>query len=260
MSGFTAMSVKNLSCGYDGTDIIKDISFDVKIGERLCIIGPNGSGKTTLLRALAGLLPYSGSIALGGSELKTLSRRQISSKVALFSQLGTVYFPYTVFETVALGRYLASKKSIIPSRQSRLEENEAVEKQLRSLGIWDIRDKTVTELSGGQLQRTLLARTFVQNPEIILLDEPTNHLDLKFNLELVEKIKEWTSNENKTAIGVIHDLTLASRLADTILLIGDGKTQKLSDASDVLNSQEINQTYGIDIADAMRKSLAFWNN
>ena len=103
------LSIKGLFCGYNGVDVIKEVSLDINAGENISIIGPNGSGKTTFLRAVAGLIPYKGSIKLDGKEIVQMKRKEIASKIAFMSQISTIYFSYTVFETVMLGRYLRMK-------------------------------------------------------------------------------------------------------------------------------------------------------
>jgi len=180
------LSVENLSCGYDGVDVISNINFSVNYGEKLCIIGPNGCGKTTLLRAICNLMNYKGSVALDKKDISKMKRKEISSSIALMTQLTSIYFSYSVYETVALGRYLAFSKKIFTEETK--TDKEIILSSLENVGLIDIKDKPITELSGGQLQRVFLARVFVQEPKIILLDEPTNHLDLKHQLELIEHL------------------------------------------------------------------------
>ena len=101
----TMLKVEHLTCGYGGAPVVKDLSFEVPAGGRLCILGPNGCGKTTLLRALAGLLPHEGKVTAEGRDLAAMDRRQLARTVALLSQISSVYFSYTVYETVLMGRY-----------------------------------------------------------------------------------------------------------------------------------------------------------
>ena len=185
------LKVENLSCGYGTEDIISDISFTANSNEKLCIIGPNGCGKTTLLRALSGVLDYRGNIFINDFELRSLSRKDISRNIALMSQISSVYFSYTVYETVALGRYIHNSKRIF-SEESK-DDKKIVDECIRAVGLTEMKDKLITELSGGQLQRVFLARVYAQDPEIILLDEPTNHLDLKNQIEFIEYLKLWSS-------------------------------------------------------------------
>ena len=168
------LEVKNVCCGYNGIDIVKQVSFNINRGENLCIVGPNGCGKSTLLKAISNLISFNGEIKLDGKNINALKRKELATKIALMTQSSNIQFPYTIFETVALGRY-AHLNSIF-SRLSKKDE-EVINESLKMVGLLDIKDKLISELSGGQLQRVFLARAFSQDPEVILLDEPTNHLD-----------------------------------------------------------------------------------
>ncbi len=248
------LDVNNLSCGYNGVDVVKNINFTLNPNERLCIIGPNGCGKSTLLKALSGLLDYRGSAKLDGFEISKLKRRELSQKVALFSQFSSVYFSYSVYDTVAMGRYLKSK-SIFGNTK---DDESAVMSCLEKLSILDIKDKPITELSGGQLQRVLLARVLAQDPDIILLDEPTNHLDIAHQRALLSIIDDFSKQENKAVIGVIHDLSLTPMLFERAILMDNGELILDGDIRSVLKSNEISRAYNTDITSHMRESLKFW--
>lgn len=252
------LEIKNMSCGYGGKDIVKNISFTVSDGEKLCILGPNGCGKTTVLRALSGMIPYSGSIKLRGKELKSLSRRKISEALAMLSQLSSANYSYSVYDAVLMGRYL-KQKGMSGIFKSSASDKEAVDNCLKRLGLLKIRDKSVTELSGGQLQRVFLARALVQEPSVLILDEPTNHLDISYQLALINLINSWTAEkQNRTVIGVIHELNLCPELFDRAVLLSDGEIVLNGKTADVLKSGELSAVYGADIAGHMRKSGEFW--
>ena len=129
---------------------------------------------------------------------------------------------------------------------------------MEKLDILDIKDRMINELSGGQLQRVFLARTLAQTPEVILLDEPTNHLDLKYQIELLGFLKSWVLENNKTLIGVFHDLNLARRFGDTAILMQEGSIVASGKIEDVLNSETLQSVYGIDIHAFMLESLGRW--
>ena len=250
------LKVENLSCGYGTEDIISDISFTANSNEKLCIIGPNGCGKTTLLRALSGVLDYRGNIFINDFELRSLSRKDISRNIALMSQISSVYFSYTVYETVALGRYIHNSKRIF-SEESK-DDKKIVDECIRAVGLTEMKDKLITELSGGQLQRVFLARVYAQDPEIILLDEPTNHLDLKNQIEFIEYLKLWSSKNNRIVIGVFHDINIAMQFADRIILMNDGKIINNGTPQEVLSGDELDKAYSTDVKDYMKKSYSFW--
>lgn len=251
----TMLKVEHLTCGYGGAPVVKDLSFEVPAGGRLCILGPNGCGKTTLLRALAGLLPHEGKVTAEGRDLAAMDRRQLARTVALLSQISSVYFSYTVYETVLMGRYAHQAGGAFsgPGPEDKRIALECMERT----GVADLRDRQVTELSGGQLQRVFLARTFAQQPRIILLDEPTNHLDLKYQVELVQELKAWAAGEGRCVVGVLHDVILALDLADLFLLIEDGQARYFGPAAE-FDPAALNRVYQMDVGGYMRRSLQRW--
>ena len=249
------LEVAHVSCGYGGAPVVKDVSFQVEEGKRLCILGPNGCGKTTLLRGLAGILPIEGSVMVQGENLNRMPVRRKAQKIALMSQLSSTYFSYTVYETVILGRYVHQKKGVF-SRETK-EDRNIVEKSLDRVGMLELKNRQITELSGGQLQRVFLARVFAQEPQVILLDEPTNHLDLKYQLELIENLKVWASRSGHCIVGVLHDINLALSFADTILLMEEG-TVKACDSVENFDLSLLSQTYQIDVHKFMQDSLKRW--
>ena len=249
------LKVEHLTCGYGGPPVVRDVSFRVREGERLCILGPNGCGKTTLLRALAGILPCEGTVEIMGTELRRLSPRQRAKKLALMSQFSPVSFDYTVYETVMLGRYAHRKGGLLAGESG--SDRRAVEESLRLTGTWEMRDELVTELSGGQLQRVFLARTFAQEPRIIALDEPTNHLDLRYQVELTDSLRSWAAVEGRCVVGVFHDINLALSFADTLLLLDRGSVVAYERAEQ-LDLALLNDLYGMDVRYHMKTTLQRW--
>lgn len=250
------LDVKNIVAGYGQNIVLHNVSFHVQDGENLAIIGPNGCGKTTLLRTIANIIPFEGDVLVDNQNIKTLSRKQLAEKIALFSQITNIYFDYSVYETVMMGRYAKQKRNLL-SNYSHLDK-EIVREVLETMGLWDIRSKSITALSGGQMQRVLLAKAFVQEPDIILLDEPTNHLDLHFQIELIDFLKRWARNNKKTVIGVLHDINLAIRLSNNILLMADGKIVDSGTPEQVLKSNVLESVYKINIGNYMKESLKIW--
>lgn len=249
------IEVKNIYCGYDNKKIIKDLSFNVNNGENLCIVGPNGCGKSTLLKSIANIIEYEGSIKIDNKEVSSFSRIDLAKKVALMSQTSQIYFPYTVYDTVSLGRYAYSKGAF--SKLS-LTDKRIIVDSMKKVGIYELKDKLITELSGGQLQRVFLAKIFAQDPDIILLDEPTNHLDFKNQIDLLENLNEWVKTNNKIVIGVLHDLNLVQYFADKVLMIQSGKVVSYGRPEDVLKGEILNDIYGMDIKEFMVNILQKW--
>lgn len=249
------LEIRNLYCGYNGRDVIKDVSLKAGHGEILCVAGPNGCGKTTLLKAIAHILGYRGSITVDSREVSSFGRKALAKKIAVMSQGQEIYFPFTVADTVALGRYAHSEKFISSLTQ---KDRALIAEVLEKLGLSDVKDRMINELSGGQLQRVFLARTLVQDPEIILLDEPTNHLDLKYQVELLRSLTEWVKGNGRTVIAVLHDLNLSRRFADTMALMYDGRFAAVGTPDAVLDRGTLESVYGMDVHSFMLQSLSAW--
>lgn len=249
------LKINNLTCGYDGVDVVKNISLHIKKGQNLAIVGPNGCGKTTLLRAIANLLDYKGDITIEGKDIKKIKRKSLAKKIAFMTQSADIFFPYTVFETVALGRYAHMKGMFSTITE---KDKEIVLKCIENVGLLKYKDKLINELSGGQLQRVYLARAFAQEPDIILLDEPTNHLDLKCQIEILDYINKWTKENNKTVIGVLHDLNLVQMFSEDIVMIKEGEVVAEGKSKEVFSKEKLEEVYGIDIKTFMIEALERW--
>jgi len=248
------LTLNNVSAGYGGEDVVRDITMEVK--DSLSIIGPNGCGKTTLLKAIANILPSRGEIEILGRPLGRMKRREISLCIAMLNQQPNIHFAYSVFDTVMMGRYLHIKRRL--SDRPTKEDKEIVEGSLEAVNLLAEIDKDITKLSGGQLQRVFLARALAQEPRIILLDEPTNHLDLKCQVELIEYLKKWKSEGSRAIIGVLHDINLAIRLSDHLVVMKDGKIQANANADEIISGGLLDQIYEMDVAEYMQASLERW--
>jgi iron complex transport system ATP-binding protein len=249
------LAIKNLYGGYKGRDVVHDISFSVDRGEILCLLGPNGCGKTTLLKSIVRIIPCRGSVTINSREISEFSRKELAKKIAFLGQTSEIYFPYSVYDTVALGRYAHSSGFL---RGFSGEDERMITVILKKLELYDEKDRMINELSGGQLQRVFLARTLVQDPDIILLDEPTNHLDLKHQVELLGYLKNWAAENNKIVIGVLHDLNLVHNFGDTAALLDRGRLTALGRPEAVFDGETLLKTYGIDIRAFMLQSLENW--
>lgn len=251
----TIVSVKGLTAGYSSQEVLHGIGFQVKKGERLFITGPNGCGKSTLLKCMVNLMPYQGEILICGENVCRMSKRELARRVGILFQLSDASFPYTVYETVSLGRY-AYLKGIF--RELTKSDQNYVDDCIAIAGLSDLRNKKISELSGGQLQRVYLAKLFAQDPELILLDEPTNHLDLKYQIELLEFVTDWSKKAHKTVVGVLHDLTLVKRFSKRVLLLSDGKIYSDSTPEESLSEKCLLDCYGLNIKRWMCDSLKLW--
>ncbi len=266
MTGDVLIEANNLFASYGKglPDAIKDISFTLRAGERLAVIGPNGCGKTTLLRVLAGVLSYRGSLLVTvadpasprhGSrrERRLMGQREAARETGLLSQLSSGWFAYTVRETVMLGRYARGSRSPLASPGP--ADAEAVDRAMAECGVLEFSEELLSRLSGGQLQRVFLARAIAQGPSTLLLDEPTNHLDLKYQHGLIALAERWVSGGDRATIGVFHDLPLALRFADRIILMDGGAIADSGAPRDVLRGRQIDRVYGMPVAESLRSLL-----
>jgi iron complex transport system ATP-binding protein len=251
------LEVRDLCAGYGGSDVLRNICLKVDRGESLCVLGPNGCGKSTLLKSIARIIDYRGLVSLDGCDTASFSRKELAKKMSVLGQESQFFFPYTVYETVSMGRYAFSEGFL---KSLSATDNAIIDEVIAKLGIEDIKERMIDELSGGQLQRVFLAKALAQTPEVILLDEPTNHLDLKYQLELLSFLKSWVKENDKILICVFHDLNLARNFSDTAIIMQDGLITASGKIEHALNSETLRSVYGIDIRAFMLESLGQWKN
>ena len=234
------MTAQNLFFAYDGRPVLKEVSLAVEAGEFVGLIGANGSGKTTLLRALLGLLKASGEARLCGDSLWTLDRQEIARRATMVHQDTRVDFAFTSRDIVAMGRtpYLGRFK---PEGAS---DKEAIARAMRETGTTELAERPVTELSGGERQRVHLARALAQETLVILLDEPTANLDLAHQFEALELVRGFT-RAGGAALAAIHDLTLASRFCDRLLLLSGGEIVAAGAPAVVITEENLEKHFAL---------------
>ena len=245
----TIISVKDITARYEKKTVLEKVSLEVKDKDYLGIIGPNGGGKTTLIRIILGMLQP----AEGKVEYYSEGNKVNSITMGYLPQYNDIdhHFPISVYDVVLSG--LDKQKKLF--HRFTKEQHQQVEKTLADMEILDLKDSFIGTLSGGQLQRVLLARTIAQETPIILLDEPTNHLDFKFHTELLDYLKKWSTGETEvggithknTVISVFHDIGAAALIADSILLMKDGAIIKEGSTQDVLTRNLLEEIYDTDI-------------
>ena len=243
------LNVKNMTACYGKTEVLHGIDLKITSGETVFIGGANGSGKTTLLRALAGIIPHKGTVEIDGREISSMKRKEAAGIISLMPQTNDLYFPYTVFETVLLGTYARSGKGIFVNSASDIEY--AV-KCMEDCGVSDLKDRHLDELSGGQLQRVLLARTFAQRSPFLFLDEPGNNLDIKYRAELCDKLNVWskgkTSGTDNSLVCVFHDLEQARRCCRRAVMLKEGRIVFDGDINDGMKREMLMKIYDFDVA------------
>lgn len=226
-----------------GRTVLSPLSSRLAPGSFVALLGPNGAGKSSLVRAIAGLVPSSGGITLGGEEIGKLERSERARRIAYLPQGQNIHWPLCVRDIVALGRFPHGLKD--PRHASR-EDEEAVETALVRTGILGLADRRVTELSGGEKARVALARTLATGASVILADEPTAALDPRYQISIMQTLKEET-RRGVLVIAVTHDLGLAARMADQVLLLDEGELVADGAAPEVLTAQRIAEVYGVQV-------------
>ena len=244
--------VKGMSAGYGSSEILKDIDLEIGSGEKVFIGGSNGSGKTTLLKVMSGLIPHKGEVTVDGKEISKMKRKEAAKLISLMPQTSEVYFPYTVRETVMLGTYASSGSMFGGAPASAVEY---ALKCMEDCGVSDLQDRHLDELSGGQLQRVLLARTFAQKSPFLFLDEPGNNLDIKYRAELCDKLNVWAAGETNgipnTLVAIFHDLEQARRCCTRAVMLKDGCVVFDGGINAALKPEMLMKIYDFDVASYM---------
>lgn len=238
------IKINNLSCGYGKEVVVKGISFEVKPGEFVGLIGPNGSGKTTVIRAVSGLLPsQKGVVLVGGKTTNRMGRKEVATRVAVVTQAPEAPPPFSVQEFVLLGRapHWTRFQFLETARDA-----EVADKAMALTGTGPLRERKMAELSGGERQLVHLARALAQEPELLLLDEPTAHLDIGHQLQIMRLLNKL-NKESLTIVVVLHDLNLASLYCQRLMLLHQGRLCKVGLPEEVLTEQIINEVYETSI-------------
>ncbi len=240
------IEINNLSFSFAETEIFSHLNFNVNQGEILSIIGPNGCGKSTLLRLLRGSLKaQKGEVLWEKTPVEQISARIMAQKVAVVPQSTTIHFPYKVQDLVAMGRY-PHRKNLL-SFQNKSDQH-AIEQALVMADILPLAERPVTQLSGGELQRVLLARALAQNSSVLFLDEATSHLDIDHRLELTELLVRLNRDQHTTIVQISHDLDLAAAISDRILLLTEhGNIAQIGTPSTVMTAANLQRVFRVDV-------------
>ncbi len=248
------IEIKDLCAGYGNGDIIKNISFVLKKGEFLSILGRNGSGKSTLIKAIQGLLKnVSGKVSVEGKDLFSLKPHEIARKIAYVPQLHPLSFEFSVEEIILMGRYVYQKRFTGAS-----SEDKKIIKEIMDLTATShLREKKIAHLSGGERQRVFIARALAQDTPLLFLDEPSAHLDISYQVEIYQILKRLQKEKEKTILSAEHNINLAIPYSQRLLFLKEGSIHSLGPPSDLVTKQKILEVFQADVMvrDNMRSGL-----
>ena len=237
----TAIGFCDLTVSYNGTDAVVGFNDLLHSGEWLCLIGPNGAGKSSVLRAAAGLVPYKGSVAINQTEIPAASARWRAQHIAYVPQAPVIPTDMSVYEYVLLGRnpyinYFSSETS---------HDRDVIDRVLDRLDLVQFSARKLGTLSGGEVQRLVIARALAQEAPVLLLDEPTSALDIGHQQQALELVDSLRREQGLTIISAMHDLTLAGLYADRLVLMHEGHRVAEGTAKQVLKSETLAEFYGV---------------
>jgi iron complex transport system ATP-binding protein len=235
------LTAQGLGVTLAGRAVLHDVSLSLSPGHLVALVGPNGAGKTTLLRALAGLVPAEGSVHVGGDALSSLPLRERARRFAYLPQGHLVHWPLPARDIVALGRYPHGATD--PARLAQ-KDTDAVLRAMQAADVVDLGERRVTELSGGERSRVALARVFAVEAPVILADEPTSSLDPRHQIDVMKTLR-GAADKGTLVIVVTHDLGLAARFADIVLVLSDGRLVSQGAATEALSEQVMAEVFRI---------------
>lgn len=234
------LEVNNLSAGYENGIVIQDISFSLKKGDFLSILGKNGSGKSTLIKALQGLLKnISGGISVNGEDVLSLSSRQLAKKISYVPQIFSSSFEFSVAETVLMGRYARQSRL----RSSSSDDSRIIEEVMTLTQIAHLREKKVAHLSGGERQRVFIARALAQDTPLLFLDEPSSHLDINYQVEIYQILKRLQEEKGKTILTTEHNINLAIPYSQKIMFLKDGRVYAIGPPDRLVTRKNIQEVF-----------------
>lgn len=231
--------LQDIRLNYGKREILKGLDATLADGRITAVMGPNGCGKTTLLRLIGGLLePTGGKVLIDEQEVSSYNARELAQKVAFVRQHAQTDFDFSAFETVLMGRNPYQHRL----QNERQEDWDIVERCMRDTGTWELRFAKPAQMSGGELQRVMIARALAQQTPVLLMDEPVSNLDIAHQIDIMRLLKKA---EKKTTLIVIHDLNLALQFCDDLLLLHDGHSIYHGPIAEGLTTENIKTVYGV---------------
>ncbi|MGV9280014.1 ABC transporter ATP-binding protein [Streptomyces sp. NPDC003730] len=241
VDGASRLAARGVSVGYGARSVIEDLDVTVPPGVITTIVGPNGCGKSTLLRTLSRLLkPTGGTVVLDGEDIAALRTRDVAKKLGLLPQAPVAPEGLTVSDLVARGRH--PHQSWL--RQWSSDDADVVRRALAMTGVSDLADRPVDSLSGGQRQRVWISMTLAQGTDLLLLDEPTTYLDLAHAIDVLDLVDDLHES-GRTVVMVLHDLNLATRYSDHLVVMRDGAILAQGHPRDVVTADLLHEAFGL---------------
>ncbi|MEA1974453.1 MAG: ABC transporter ATP-binding protein [Bacillota bacterium] len=236
--------VNNLSHFYGSMKVLNDISIDIENNHFITVVGPNGSGKTTFIKKILRNIDLSKkTIFLDDKDIRMYKSKEFAKKIAAVAQNSNIRYDFSVEDIVLMGRtpYVARFKG------ETKKDFSIVEKVLKETDLYELKDRSFLELSGGEKQRVIIARALAQEPEVLILDEPINHLDIKHKVKIMKLIKELSINKKIVVIIILHDLNFSLKYSDYCILLKKGEIYKDGHPNKVLTKQNISEVYDVDV-------------
>ncbi len=233
--------IDGIEFGYASTSVLKDITLDANGPQLLSIIGPNGVGKSTLIHCINRILsPRKGTVFIDGENVGETSLKDLAKKVGYVPYTASDTFPLSVVDTVLMGRHPHASYGSLD------KDLDIVFETLKLLGIDDLAMRAFNELSAGQHQKVMLARGLVQEPEILLLDEPTSNLDIKHQMEVTRILRDLSQEKGILVIMISHDLNIAAKYSDNIIMLSQGSIYAIGTPSEVLTKENVKAVYDVE--------------
>lgn len=237
-----ALTVKNLSSGYEGRTVLDSVDFYAKKGEITVLLGPNGSGKSTLLKSISGIItPQKGTVDLNGEDLLSLPPERRARKISYLAQ-NRGRADISVYSLVLHGRF----PYLSYPRRYRDEDKRKVDEVLEKLGLSEKKDRMIGELSGGERQKAYIAMCLVQETEVVLFDEPTTSLDILHSFSFLDEAR-FLAERGKAVVMVLHDIPQALGAADIVAVMDGGKVALEGDVESIYESGVLDKTFGVEV-------------
>ncbi len=238
------LQIRDTSFSYDRETVLHSVSMDIQPGEFVGVIGPNGSGKSTLLKLLGGVLTTDpGKLFFREKDYKDYHRKQMARSITWIPQDHSMAFPFKVSEIVLMGRHPYLSAFTFEGD----EDIEIARNAMERTQVLQFAQRGFNEISGGEKQRVVIAGAITQEPEVMILDEPTSALDIKYQIQILNILQQLNKDEQVTVVLAMHDLHLASKFCDRLVLLDQGKIFQDGRPEDVLKKENIEEVYGVKV-------------